>query len=320
MIELFSREFLDVAEGFLDRRNAMADHGEIVSGADGAANGFFEAVLVQDRAHVQVVGHDEAIEAKLVAQEAGDDARGERGGVFRGLERGIPTVADHHAIDAAAKLAEDGELVCVQLGPGPLDHGQVVMSVDGGGGVAGKMFAAARDAFCAERIVKGSGQPNDFVDIAPIAAAAERVVRLVIEGNVEHRAEIEIKAEKAEEPAGDPAMLPNEIEVALVAQLLGAGWFLPDEAQTRNPATFLVDRDDWLNRAQIAQVIDQFPQLSCALDIAPEEDEATRLHLAKEFGGRPLELFARHTDEEQLTRRDVLHKMRAKVALLLRDA
>jgi len=59
--------------GIFDFRNAMADHRQIVSGTDGEANRFFKAVLVQDCAHVEIVRHDQTLEAKFPAQQFRDD-------------------------------------------------------------------------------------------------------------------------------------------------------------------------------------------------------------------------------------------------------
>ncbi len=97
-------------------------------------------------------------------------------------------------------------------------------------------------------------------------------------------------------------MLPNEFEIAFVAELLGVRRLLADEAETGDAAAFLVDRDDGLDRAQVAQVVDQLPQLRGALDVAAEEDEPARLHLAEEGGGGGIEFFSRDTGEDQLTR------------------
>src|SRR6266446_5604731 len=67
-------QFSEDAMNISDFRNAMADHRQIVSGADGEANRFFEPVLVQDRAHVEIVRHDQTIEAKFPTQQFRDDA------------------------------------------------------------------------------------------------------------------------------------------------------------------------------------------------------------------------------------------------------
>ena len=85
------------------------------------------------------------VEAQLAAQQVGDDSARERRGDLLRFETGIPAVADHHAVDPRGELPEDRELVRLQLCPGSPDDRQVVVRIDAGGGVAGKMFAATRD-------------------------------------------------------------------------------------------------------------------------------------------------------------------------------
>ena len=43
---------------FLDLRDAMTNHRPVVSRFDRQPNRFLEAVFIQDRAHIEVVGHD----------------------------------------------------------------------------------------------------------------------------------------------------------------------------------------------------------------------------------------------------------------------
>ena len=76
-------------------------------------------------------------------------------------------------------------------------------------------------------------------------------------------------------------MPPNELDVALLAQLLRVRRFVADQAQPRNASTFLVDRDDRLDRAQIAEIVDQLPQLSRAFDVSPENNKPARLDPSK---------------------------------------
>ncbi len=71
------------------------------------------------------------------------------------------------------------------------------MRIHFGGGIAGEMLAAARDALPAQRVVEGAGQAHDLRDIVSVTAAAERIVGFVIERNVEHGTEIEIEPERA---------------------------------------------------------------------------------------------------------------------------
>ena len=67
-IDLIARQFGKNLLGLVDFRNPMTNHRQIVSRLDGAANCFLEAVLIQDRAHIEVVGHDQTIEAHFFAE------------------------------------------------------------------------------------------------------------------------------------------------------------------------------------------------------------------------------------------------------------
>ena len=57
----------------VDLGNAMADHRQVVSCRDGQANCVLEPIPSEDRAHIEIVCHDEAIETEFVAQQIGDD-------------------------------------------------------------------------------------------------------------------------------------------------------------------------------------------------------------------------------------------------------
>ena len=72
--------------------------------------------------------------------------------------------------------------------------------------------------------------------------------------------------------------------------------------RSRKRATFLVDGDDRLDRAQIAQVVDQLPQLSRAFDVSPEDNEPTRLHPSKKRRRPGIEFSSGHAGKDQLTR------------------
>ena len=75
--ELLARQILQAGKRFGDGRNPMTNHSQIIPGADRSSNRFFEAVFIQDRSHVEVVRHDEPVEAELAAEQFGDDAVGE---------------------------------------------------------------------------------------------------------------------------------------------------------------------------------------------------------------------------------------------------
>jgi hypothetical protein len=47
----------------------MANHGQIVPGGDGEADSFLQPVLIQYRAHVEIVGHDQTFEIHFFAEQ-----------------------------------------------------------------------------------------------------------------------------------------------------------------------------------------------------------------------------------------------------------
>ena len=88
-------------QGFVARfdfRDAMAKHHYVISGLETEANGFVQSILDQNRAHVEIVSHNQAVESKFVAQQLCNNPA--RHGSRRGLrlEARIPAVANHHAV------------------------------------------------------------------------------------------------------------------------------------------------------------------------------------------------------------------------------
>ena len=111
---------------------------------------------------------------------------------------------------------------------------------------------------------------------------------------------IEIESEQPKKAAGDVAMLPNECDVAFLAQLLRIRRLVADHAQARDASAFLVDRDDRFDLADGAQIVDEVAQLRRALDIAPEQDESTRLNPPKKIRGFMIEFGSGHAGENEL--------------------
>jgi hypothetical protein len=60
------------------------------------------------------------------------------------------------------------------------------------------------------------------------------------------------------------AVTLDEFGIAFVAQCLRVGRLLADQPQSRNTPAFLIDRDERLNVREVAQVVDQFAELSGA--------------------------------------------------------
>src|SRR5438045_8900023 len=144
-------------------------------------------------------------------------------------------MTNHHAVHVRAaqravltrKMAKDRQLLSVQLLARAVDFRQIVMRVHRRRGVTGKMFAAAQDPLLAKRVVKRAGQPNDLFDVLAITTPAQRIVRVLIEGNIEHGTQIELEPESEKELSGDFAMPPNECNLVLIAQLLGIRRLVP---------------------------------------------------------------------------------------------
>src|SRR5262249_19056497 len=175
-------------------------------------------------------------------------------------------------------------------------------------GVTREMFAAARDSLLAHGVVESAGVAHDLLDRFSITAPAQRIVGAIIERKVEHRAKVQIESENPEQSSGDIAVTADKTGIILVTQLLGVWRLASDQAQSRNAAAFLVDRDDWFNRTQSSQVIDQLPQLRRAFDVPPEKNEAARLDAPEHFRTGGVERFSRNAAEYQLTDRTVVHR------------
>lgn len=111
---------------------------------------------------------------------------------------------------------------------------------------------------------------------------------------------------------GNFAVAANEFDVVPLAQLLCAWWLVADQAQTRHAATFLIDRNNWFDVAQITQIIDELSQLRCTPDVATEEDESARLHALKKRGGVGIELHSGNAGKDQLTEGIALHTLQLK--------
>ncbi len=159
----------------------MADHGQVVSGSDGEANCFLEAVVIEDGAHVEIVGHHQPAEAEFAAQKIADDRPRERRWRAGRVEVRIVGVPDHDAVERGEEMAEHGELVRVELGAGEGDFGELVVRVEGRAGVAGKVFATAGNPAGAKGVVECAGEALDFRHVAAVAAAAQGVVGVVVE-------------------------------------------------------------------------------------------------------------------------------------------
>lgn len=250
----------EVLAGEFDHFESVADHDEVVAGADCFLDGLFEGDFVEDGAHVEVVGHGEAFEAELVAEEFGADVMTEAGrptGAV-GVVGGIVAVAGHDAVDLWEEGGVGHEFAHFHFGPGFGDNGQEFMGIALGGAVAREVFGAGEDALGAHGAIEHAGIVDDLLGVFAPAAAFEGVVGGIVVGDVEDGAEVEIEAEEAEDLAGEFAVLFDEVGVAFVAKGLGIGRFLADEAEAGDAAALLVNGDERLDVGKVAEVVDEF--------------------------------------------------------------
>ena len=98
-LDFIVRQCVKNPMNLFDLCDAMANHGKVISRGDGEADCFFETVLIENRSHIEIISHNQPIEAELIMQQLGDDAARQGGWCLLRLEIGIPAMTDHHAID-----------------------------------------------------------------------------------------------------------------------------------------------------------------------------------------------------------------------------
>ena len=133
------------------------------------------------------------------------------------------------------ELAEDGEFIALQLFARAHDNRKSMMRIKGSAGVAGEMFAATQDAGRPQRGVEVIGVRDDLCRRAAVTAPAQGIISFVVEGNVQHRAEIEIEAEEPKQPSGDVAMPADESGITLIAELASVRRFIANKSSGAKP-------------------------------------------------------------------------------------
>jgi len=105
----------------------------------------------------------------------------------------------------------------------PKDADRFVITHDAG------LTITAQHARSTQRVVKRSRVPDYLLDRFSITATTQGIVRVVIKGDVEHRAKIEVETKNSQQTPGDVAVPADKIDIVLVAQLLGVGRLVTDE-------------------------------------------------------------------------------------------
>src|ERR1700756_3659030 len=156
------------------------------------------------------------------------------------------------------------------------------------------MFAAAGDPLLAHGLIKRTGIAHNLLDVFSIASAAQGILSVLIERNVEHGTKIQIESEKAQQTSGDVAVAADEIDIVFITQLLRVWRFVSDAPQSRYAPAFLIDRNDGLDVAQLAQIVDELSELRRTLGVAAKDNECPRLHPPKQPGCFHIEFFSGH--------------------------
>src|SRR5882757_4292110 len=175
------------------------------------------------------------------------------------------------------------------------------------------MFAAAADPLPTHGVIKRTGIAHNLFDIFSVTPAVQRVLSVIIERNVEHRTKIEIEPEKAQQTSGDVAVASDQIDIVLLAQLLRVRRFVSDAPHSRHAPAFLIDRNNGLDVAHVAQIVDELSELRRALEVASEENECSRLHAPKQAGCFRIEFFPGNTRHDQLTKPVSVHWRQASI-------
>ena len=138
--------------GIFERGKGCAGNGRhekhVNAGFDGAHGGFARRIERGDPAHLHGVGNDEAAKFHLVAQQAGEDIFGERGGKLRiGFESRDGEMAGHDRANARFDGGPKGrQRGGAEFGAAAGNGGESEMRIDGYVAMPGEMLRGGQGA------------------------------------------------------------------------------------------------------------------------------------------------------------------------------
>jgi hypothetical protein len=195
-------------------------------------------------------------------------------------------------------IARESPLGSGELLERSLDARQAVVRIDGRSRVTRKVLAAGEDTLRAKTLQERLGVARDLPGASSPGAPAQRVLGLVVEGNIEDGAQVEIETEQPQQLPRRPAVTLDEFGIAHVAQLNRVRRLLAEFLEPGDPASLLVDRDDRLDRTQVPEAVDQVAQLPRFLYIAGEQDKAAGIDVLDDAPGLGVERRARHAEDQ----------------------
>ena len=249
----------------------MAEAEEVRAGLESEDGSFLLPDRAADRAHLQGVGHDDAVEAELAAEEIRDHGSAE--GARRLVEPGHADVRGHHRADARAhgrakRQQHRGHRLVVAL-----DGGEPEMRVLLRVAVSREVLRAGGDAGALEAHYERSDVAGYELGIAAEGTHADdRVVGVRV--HVRDGGEIEVRADSGELGADRSADVPRELDVVDRAERVVAGIATPARGiEPGDVAALLVDRNEQVGTLA-AQLGGQPSDLLTALDVPREEADA----------------------------------------------
>ena len=244
-----------------------------------AYRGFFDAVVICDGVHFQVVTHDNAPKADPLAEQWAEHLLTEGGGMLR-IELREQNVRRHDRL--APGLGRGRERY--ELHPAEALHRMVQtrkreVTIHRGVPVAGEVFGTRRNPLALEALdQRGPELGHPFRVVAERPVADHRIVRIAVD--IQNRGVVLVKTqrEQASTEQGSHGVRKRRAPPS------------PDDAERRqlrkrrpqalNAASFLVDRNQQGLAGKSAERIDKVPTSRNARKIACKEDGASDLTVA----------------------------------------
>ena len=270
-------------DGRLDRLDRLdpqlyvvADTGKIHPRGDGSDAPLYGAKVAGDGVHLEAIGEDEALEAELLLQEAGDDGTAHRCRHRLLLEGGEEDVAAHHRLYPVSNRGLEGGEVLLEVGAVPRYRRQGDMAVEVGIAVAGEVLGRGHHAPLLQALDHLRCVGDDR--LGPIAVGAypdDRVVGVRV--HIDRGGEVDGDPHCPQFGCGEEACTVCVLRRAAGGNRHRSGHVGAVGRETGDHPTLLVDADEG---GSPARLLDERLDLRCqggklllALDIVGEEDD-----------------------------------------------
>ena len=264
-------------------RLGVADEEQVVTGGGGPHRRLADRAEVGDRAHLEVVGGDDAAIADLAPQVVVDDQARERGrGARLGIEIRIERMRGHEAVDAGRhRRHERHEMHGVHVAPVGVDDGQAEVGVDRRMALPGKVLGAGGHAGRLQPLDAGGAEARDQLGVLAVGADAD-IGAIALREHVEDRAEAHVHAEAAQLAALDQPLPLREGDLARRARGEVVGEDRHAGAEHDDAAALVVGRDQEPPAERALELREHGGQSLGALEVAAIQDESARPGLLEE--------------------------------------